>query len=410
MKTAILKPAIIKSATLTALVSSLTLLGISAAAYADDAPAASAAPAAPASPALPSFPSMGGSLTTNAKPFSFDAGPVGNVFVTGVVSGIAQAQSNPVGNVANSQADISNAQVFINKTDGLIQFSGQFGSYSIPDLGAPYVKAEKVPQATYGIFSQGFIKIAPSDSFNVMVGKLPTLIGDEYTFSFENMNIERGLLWNQEPAVSRGVQANYTQGPLALSLSFNDGYYSNKYNTVSAAATYTMDTSNTFAFSGSGHTGGFTSVSSSATPVLQNNGEIYNLIYTHTSGPWTFQPYLQYNYVPDLNALGTKSVSATGAALLTSYKVNDNYSLPVRLEYITSTGSANNAADPSLLYGAGSKAYSVTITPTYQYKIFFVRGELSVVGISSGTKGSEFGKNGDKTTQVSGLLETGLMF
>jgi hypothetical protein len=407
MKTVILKTAMIKSATLTALVSSLALMGMSAVAYADDAPATTAAPAGPA---LPSFPSLGGSLAANPKPFSFDAGPVGNVFVSGVVSGIVPAQSNTLPGVASSQTDISNAQVMINKTDGMIQFSGQFGSYSIPALGVPYVKAEKVPAATYGVFSQGFIKIAPSDSFNVMVGKLPTLIGDEYTFSFENMNIQRGLLWGQEPAVSRGVQANYTQGPLALSLSFNDGYYSNKYNTVSAAATYTMDTANTFILSGSGHSGGFTSVSSSATPVLQNNGEIYNLIYTHTAGAWTFQPYLQYNYVPELNQLGTKSVSATGAALLTSYKINDNYSLPVRLEYITSTGNTNDPADPSLLYGAGSKAWSVTVTPTYQYKIFFVRGELSVVGISSGTKGSEFGKNGDKTTQVSGLLETGVMF
>jgi len=31
-----------------------------------------------------------------------------------------------------------------------------------------------------------------------MAAKLPTLIGAEYTFTFENMNIERGLLWNQE--------------------------------------------------------------------------------------------------------------------------------------------------------------------------------------------------------------------
>ncbi len=401
-----MKTAIVKTAKLTVLVSSLAVLGLSAVAYADDA----AAPAAPAGPALPSFPSLGGVLSADAKPFSFDAGPVGNVFVTGVASALVQTQNNRVGTVASSQTDVSNAQVFINKTDGLVQFSGQFGSYSIPALGVPYVKAEKTPAATYGVFSQGFIKLAPTDSFNVMVGKLPTLIGDEYTFSFENMNIQRGLLWGQEPAVSRGVQANYTQGPLALSLSFNDGYYSNKYNTVSAAATYTMDSSNIFAFSGSGHTGGFSNVSSTATPILQNNGQIYNLIYTHTSGPWTLQPYLQYNYVPALNQLGTKSASATGAAVLGSYKINDNYSLPVRLEYITSTGSKNDPADPSLLYGAGSKAWSLTITPTYQYKIFFARAELSFVGINKGTVGSEFGVNGDKKNQVTGLLETGVMF
>ena len=58
---------------------------------------------------------------------------------------------------------------------------------------------------------QAFLKIVPTDNFSIQAGKLPTLIGAEYTFSFENFNIERGLLWNQEPAVSRGVQANYTR-------------------------------------------------------------------------------------------------------------------------------------------------------------------------------------------------------
>jgi hypothetical protein len=405
MKTAILKPAMIKSATLAALVSSLTLAGVSSFAFADDAPVAG--------PALPSFPSLGGPLVANPKPFSFDAGPVGHVFVTGVVSGLVQAQNNTASGVATSQTDISNAQVMINKTDGLIQFGAQFGSYSLPALGFPYTKAQNTVAPTYGVLSQGFVKIVPNDSFNVMVGKLPTLIGDEYTFSFENMNIQRGLLWGQEPAVSRGVQANYTTGPLAVSVSLNDGYYSNKYDTVSGAATYTLDSSNSFIVSGSGHTGSKSSVSTSTTSPYLNNSQIYNLIYTHTTGPWTIQPYLQYNHVPALNGsengsgADTKSTSTTGAALLTSYKVNDNVNLPVRLEYIKQSGSKGDNSAP-LLYGSGSKAWSLTVTPTYQYKVFFVRGELSYVGLNNAS--SEFGKNGDKTSQISGLVETGIMF
>ena len=402
MKSAIVKQAIMKSATLTALVSSLTLLGMSAVAYADDAPAA---------PALPTFPALSGPLTANAKPLSFEAGPVGNIFVTGVVSGIAQVQGNTVGSVATSQTDISNAQVMINKTDGLIQFGAQFGSYSLPALGFPYTKAQNTVAPFYGVLSQGFIKIVPNDSFNVMVGKLPTLIGDEYTFSFENMNIQRGLLWGQEPAVSRGVQANYSTGPLALSLSFNDGYYSNKYDTVSGAATYTLDSSNIFIVSGSGHTGSKSSVSSSATSPYLNNSQIYNLIYTHTAGPWTIQPYLQYNNVPALSSsvngsgADTKSTSTMGAALLASYKVNDNVSLPVRLEYIEQSGSKGDNSAP-LLYGSGSNAWSLTVTPTYQYKIFFARAELSYVGVDT----AAFGKNANEKNQVTGLLETGFMF
>ena len=58
---------------------------------------------------------------------------------------------------------------------------------------------------------------------SILAGKLPTLIGPEYTFSFENMNIQRGLLWNQENAVNRGVQVNYNSEHIAISASWNDG-------------------------------------------------------------------------------------------------------------------------------------------------------------------------------------------
>ena len=50
-------------------------------------------------------------------------------------------------------------------------------------------------------------------------------MGAESTFTFQNMNIERGLLWNQENAVNRGVQVNHTLGKLTASLAWTDGYH-----------------------------------------------------------------------------------------------------------------------------------------------------------------------------------------
>ncbi len=129
------------------------------------------------------------------------------------------------------QADLSNGQLFVQKTDGLFQFYAQGGAYSIASLGAPYISTAQATIGSntpfgnlWGWFPQGFVKIVPTDNFSIEGGKLPTLIGAEYTFSFQNINIERGLLWNQEPAVSKGGQANYTIGPVALSLSFTDGF------------------------------------------------------------------------------------------------------------------------------------------------------------------------------------------
>ena len=138
----------------------------------------------------------------------------------------ARFQDHTVPGDHSSFADISNGQVIVQKVDGIVQFFVQAGIYSLPSLGTPYTRASRLNEATFGPVPQAFIKIAPTSSFSVEVGKLPTLIGAEYTFTFENMNVDRGLLWNLEPAVLKGVQANYSHGPLAFSVSLNDGYYS----------------------------------------------------------------------------------------------------------------------------------------------------------------------------------------
>ncbi len=357
---------------------------------------------------------MAGPLAADATPPTFDLGLLGHkVTVSGALTGLALVQSHPVAGDSDNRFDVSNAQLFINKADGVFQYFVQVGLYSLPDLGAPYVRSTTLTANLYDPVPQAFLKIAPNSVWSVEVGKLPTLIGAEYTFSFENMNIERGLLWNQEPAVSRGVQLNYTKGKLALSVSWNDGLYSNRYSWVSAAATYTINSANTLELVGGGNVKE-TRYSSFATPLFANNEEIYNLIYTHTHGPWTFEPYVQYTYVPALPTVGSPSASTWGAALFVDYAFDAKsklagFSLPVRVEYITSDGSLA-AGTPSLVFGPGSSAWSVTVTPTYQFKIYFVRAEFSFVDASGITPGFAFGAFAANRHQARGLLETGVLF
>jgi hypothetical protein len=405
-----------RTTALLASAASAALLG--GVARADDqappAPAATPAPAAaPSPPTL--LPSMSGPLAANGSPTSFDLGPLGKkVYITGALSGLALFQDHTAAGDHNEWGDISNAQVFINKPDGLIQYFIEAGSYSIPDLGTPYLKSSATPAATYGVLSQAYLKIAPTSNFSVEAGKLPTLVGAEYTFSIENMNIERGLLWNQEPAVSRGVQVNYTMGPLALAASWNDGLYSNHYSWVSGSATWTINKTSTLALIGAGNTE-TTNIATTATPLYQNNEQIYNLIYTYTNGPWIIEPYIQYSRVPAATAIGAlQSASTIGGALFVNYTFDSKsklagFSLPVRVEYISSNGSLANGA-PSLLYGPGSNAWSVTVTPTYQYKIYFIRAEVSYVSASSTTPGYGFGPDGLAGSQTRGLIETGVLF
>ncbi len=364
---------------------------------------------APAAPAAMSTPAMTGPLAANPNPMSIDTGVFGTWYVTGAVTGLAVAQDNAIPGDRRRQTDLGNGQVFIQKTSGPLQFFVQAGGYSLPSLGAGYLSASKTVSGFYGLVPQAFVKYVPNDHFSVMAGKMPTLIGAEYTFTFENMNIERGLLWNQENAVNRGVMATYVQGPINASLSLNDGFYANRYSWVTGSLAYTIDKNNSLSFVAGGNTRQ-TARSSLAVPLLQNNSQIFEVIYTHLAGPWTLTPYLQYTRVPASSALGiVHAASTTGVALLANYAVDAHFSLASRAEYIGSTGSVANGA-PSLLYGPGSQAWSLTFTPTYQNKLLFVRAEFAYVKASGTTPGYALGPNFDSTSQSRVMLEAGLLF
>jgi hypothetical protein len=354
--------------------------------------------------ALP-MPGMAGPLTLNPEPLKF-----GDIYLSGVVSGLAQFQNHAAQSDKPAQTDVSNGQIFIQKNSGILQFFIEAGASSQPDIGVPYINSDHSPADFYGVVPLAYLEIAPSDKLSFLVGKLPAFLGAEYTFSFQNMNIQRGLLWDQSNSVNRGVQVNYTAGPVVFALSYNDGFYSNKYNWLSGSATYAVNSSNTLTLIGVGSLSR-TNISSMATPLYQNNEQGYNFIYTYTSSSFTIQPYLQYTEVPKAVLLNTsQNASAYGAALLVKYSVpHSGFSLPARVEYISSTGNAAQGA-PSLIYGAGSKAWSATITPTYQYKRIFVRGELSYVKANNITAGSAFGPLGNDDSQSRVLIETGFIF
>jgi len=221
------------------------------------------------------------------------------------------------------------------------------------------------------------------------------------------MNIERGLLWNQENAVNRGIQVNQTLGKFTAALSWNDGYYSNRYTWLSGSLTY-VNGPHSLAFVGMGNLGQ-TKFQTLATPV-QNNSVMYSVIYTYSKGSWIIQPYYQYTDVPTNLQIGVlKGATTQGGALLVNHTFKRGFSLAGRGEYISSSGSVANQA-VNLIFGPGSGGWSGTLTPTFQHAGFFVRGDLSSVWATSITPGFAFGSTGSNSNQLRAMAEIGFIF
>ena len=397
------------------------IFGVAGPAKAQDATPAPAAPAAaapaaasaapadqPAAPAPLTTPAVTGPLQW-LPPAMFDAGPLGKIAANGIVTGSGLVQSNHVSGDDVQQAALSNGQVFIQKADGKYQYFIQVGAYTMPSLATPFLPADKTVSDFYGPVPVAFLKLPVGKTTQFLIGALPTLMGAEYTFTFENMNIERGLLWNQENAVNKGIQVNQTLGKyFTASLSWNDGYYSNRYNWLSGSLTYTKGP-HSLIFAGMGNAGQ-TAYSTIATPALQNNSSMYALIYTYTKGSWIVQPYWQYSNVPTNLKIGvSKGTSTDGGAILVSKAFKHGFSLPARVEYISTSGSSSDGS-ANMLFGPGSAGTSVTGTPTFQYGGFFFRGDISYVHASSYTPGTVFGKSGTDPDQVRGIAEVGFIF
>jgi len=268
-------------------------------AAASHAHAQTPASTAPASVSLP-VPVMSGPLTLSPAPPTIDPGPLGTWYVDGAVSALGVAQTNSAATDHAALADISNGQVFVQKIDGLVRFYVQLGAYALTSLGQAYQHVADTSTTIDRIFGpvpHGFIKIP----------------------------IERGLLWAQEPAVSRGVQANYITGLVGFSLSLNDGFYSGRYNWLSGSASWTIDAENVLVFA-AGANFGQTSRNDLATPIDQNNSSVYNLIYTYTRDKLMISPYVQYNGVAARPAIGIDhAASLFGAAMLATYAVRPDF-------------------------------------------------------------------------------------
>ena len=407
-------------------------LGLAQGALAADLPAKAApAPAVPEScKATISLPAFGGTIKQNPNPICLTVGGFGDIYVGGALSGYAYTQTNqfpfsaaPLPSDRSDRVDLTNLQVWVQKADGPFQFFVQAGAYAIPALGTVTYQSFDQTDLLFGPLPVAFGKIVLGDAWSIQGGRMPTLIGTEAPFTFQNINISRGLLFNQENVINHGVQVNYAEGPWTVSVAGTDGFYSGQISWFTGAVTYKIDDNNSFGVNGGLNLGRTNVLRHSiryqyATPLNQQNSGIFDVNYTYTNGPLTITPYFQLTNVDRDDRIGIlQSASSYGGAVLASWAFTDNFALAGRVEYEEQTGRPGSGTT-SLLYGAGSSAFSFTITPTFTIDRFFLRGEYSHVeladitrgDLTAGTIGTGFGRTGNRTGQDRFMVETGITF
>lgn len=361
------------------------------------------------------------STLTMAKPLSFSVANQG-IKVQGVVSGLGFAQTSPqnasLDGLLASKTDgavISNAMLILTDDTGLFGFHLLAGSYVSPGVGLPLRD-----NLTFGPLPVGYLIINPSKNISVDIGKMPTLYGETYGFSYQRDNIQGGLLWDVENAKTRGVQVNYNKGHISLSVSLNDGYYTNRYNYFEGSLDYTINAKNSVTVYGGGnlgHTGtlidnqNFSGYSSSGyvnASLVADNSDIYGLYYQFKNRFITILPEVQYMYTPKSLRFGTtRSSSVIGGDIHLTFHFTHTISLATALDYQSSSGPQSGLI---VGYGNNSKAFSVQLTPTYSKDGYFVRAGLSFVHVSNPSSGDVFGLLGTNPNQFRAIVETGYYF
>ena len=288
-------------------------------------------------------------------------------------------------NVSGIEPQISNALINVNAGIGNVHANATVGQYSFPTIGFPILPANTDGANTqlYSAWPVGSISYDFGSHFSLGAGKYAALLGQESPFTYQNLNIQRGIGWEMEPTISRGVQASYNNGPWTLTMQENDAYYGGFQRAVEGLAGWapSSNTNLQFAFIIPGANTG-----PNPTTSIGNKAE-YDLMFTRQIGKLQVLPYFLWVNSPSSSVLGyMRSEDAYAGVLLANWSFSSALSVPVRYEYAanqsTTTDTGLNA--DLIGFGPGSRVQTFTATPTYRFpNSVVVRFEYSTLWGSS---------------------------
>jgi Putative beta-barrel porin-2, OmpL-like. bbp2 len=263
---------------------------------------------------------------------------------------------------------ISNALITVNAGIGKLHANATVGQYSFPTIGFPILPANANGSNTqlYSAWPVGSVSYAFDNHFTLAAGKFATLLGQESDFTYQNLNIQRGIGWEMEPTISRGVGAAYTNGPWSLTLREDDAYYGGYQRAVESLIGWSpsSNTNLQFAFILPG-----ANTAPNPTTAIGNKAE-YDLMFTRQIGKLQLLPYFLWVNSPSSTVLGyTNSENAYAGAMLANWAFSSSLSVPVRYEYAANQSSTADASPNADLigFGAGSRVQTFTVTPTYHF-------------------------------------------
>ena len=299
--------------------------------------------------------------------------------------------------VPRPSTDVASGLFNFTINSGKLRANATVGDYGFPTVGFPLVPdtADGANLELYSPLPIAAISFSIDSRFSVAVGKFAALLGQESPFTYQNLNIQRGIGWAMEPAISRGVQVAYSNGPWSATLQENDAYYSGSSRAVEGLIGWapSTDTAVQFAAIVPG-----ANVPGNVSTTVGNKAE-YDLMYTRSIGKLQILPYVLWVHSPASSVLGyTSAENAWAGVLLGTWNFSPQMSVAFRYESARNTSSTSDTtANADLLgFGPGSSASSETVTPTFHFGnagvLRFEYSHVRATGLDNQSRfGLEFG-------------------
>jgi Putative beta-barrel porin-2, OmpL-like. bbp2 len=355
----------------------------------------------------------------NIPTTTIDGGPLGTLNFSGGLDGYGYAitGTGPHSAVGDKAVGIESYNTFLNisKTTGLVQFHIGF----LPNNSFALGLGPTPPSITnleLGPIKGAYVSLVPNSHFQVSAGFLYSAEGYEASNDLHNPNIlESAAYWVQNSS-GPGVNGTYSDGPVSVTVQFGDGWETGNWNVIQGYASYKFNADNTLYLYGAGNinqipltdkTDGYEGCPyGQCTVALYGANYIDSTVlgtyYKFTSGKLTLTPEVQYawaNANPSVDL--PKYTSSLAVVLNANYRINKQWSVGALAQGFASNG------DQYWYIAPNAAGFGATVTPTWQQGAFFVRGAL---GVTQLTHKAAYGPNKTGQTQLTSVLETGLVF